>query len=152
MKKKTKIVATISDLNCEPEFIKSLYMAGMNVVRLNTAHQNPEQTLKIVQNVRKVSEKIALLLDTKGPEIRTSGKGIILEVNEGDSIKVIGNSEGESKEGTLYVNYNKFISEINGNAKILIDDGSVELLVEAKTEEHLICRVMNAGKIKTINL
>jgi pyruvate kinase len=148
MKKKTKIVATISDLNCEPEFIKSLYMAGMNVVRLNTAHQNPEQTLKIVQNVRKVSEKIALLLDTKGPEIRTSGKGIILEVNEGDSIKVIGNSEGESKEGTLYVNYNKFISEINGNAKILIDDGSVELLVEAKTEEHLICRVMNAGKIK----
>ncbi len=75
MKKKTKIVATVSDLRCEPEFIRSLYKAGMNVIRLNTAHQSPEQTLKIVTNVRAVSEKIALLLDTKGPEIRTVADG-----------------------------------------------------------------------------
>jgi pyruvate kinase len=148
MKKKTKIVATISDLHCEPEFIRSLYKAGMNVARLNTAHQNPEQTLKIVENVRKVSGKIALLLDTKGPEIRTSGKGTILEVNEGDTLKLMGDPDGKTGDGILYLNYSKFVAEINGNARILIDDGSVELMVEERAEDYLICRVKNSGTIK----
>ncbi|MCK5131475.1 MAG: hypothetical protein KAR40_04920 [Candidatus Sabulitectum sp.] len=68
--KKTKIVATISDLNCSEEFIRSLYENGMNVVRLNSAHQSLEGALKIVNAVRAVSSRIALLMDTKGPEIR----------------------------------------------------------------------------------
>ena len=51
--KKTKIVATISDKRCEVEFLEKLYRAGMNVVRLNTAHQDMEQALKVVENVRK---------------------------------------------------------------------------------------------------
>ena len=50
--KHTKIVATISDKHCEPEFLQALYDAGMNVVRINTAHQTPESALKIVRNVR----------------------------------------------------------------------------------------------------
>ena len=68
--KRTKIVATISDKRCDVDFLKSLYDAGMNVVRLNTAHQTFPDTLKVIENVRKVSENIALLIDTKGPEIR----------------------------------------------------------------------------------
>lgn len=148
MKKKTKIVATISDLNCEPAFIRSLYQAGMNVVRLNTAHQSPEQSLKIINNVRKVSEKIALLLDTKGPEIRTTGHGSALELNEGDTIKVMGNPLGKSGDGILYVNHLEFVSEINEDAIILIDDGSVELSIEKKEKDQLICRVNNSGIIK----
>jgi len=67
--KKTKIVATISDKRCEVEFLEKLYRAGMNVVRLNTAHQDMEQALKVVENVRKVSDNIAILIDTKGPEV-----------------------------------------------------------------------------------
>ena len=70
-RKQTKIVATISDLKCDVKFLKELYENGMDVVRLNTAHQTHEDTLKVINNVRKVSEKIALLLDTKGPEVRT---------------------------------------------------------------------------------
>ena len=50
--KLTKIVATISDSQCEPEFLRSLYEAGMNVVRLNTAHQTPEASAKVVANIR----------------------------------------------------------------------------------------------------
>ncbi|MCK5277914.1 MAG: pyruvate kinase, partial [Cyclobacteriaceae bacterium] len=72
MLKKTKIVATISDMKCDIKLIKSLNKLGMDVVRLNTAHQNHKDTLKVVNNVRSVSKKIALLLDTKGPEIRTT--------------------------------------------------------------------------------
>ncbi len=55
MYKKTKIVATISDLHCDIDFIKQLYDNGMNVVRLNTAHQNLEASMKVINNVRAVS-------------------------------------------------------------------------------------------------
>ncbi|MFW6094800.1 MAG: pyruvate kinase, partial [Bacteroidota bacterium] len=67
---KTKIVATISERQCDVNFIRKLYNEGMNVVRMNTAHQEPEDTLKVISNVRQVSDRIALLIDTKGPEVR----------------------------------------------------------------------------------
>jgi len=148
MKKKTKIVATISDLNCEPDFIKSLYKAGMNVVRLNTAHQNPEQTLKIINNVRSVSEKIALLLDTKGPEIRTSPETEKLELNKGETVYVECNGISAGKGKSFGVNYPGFCQEVDTGAIILIDDGSVELTVVKKENNTLICRVENPGVIK----
>lgn len=63
--KRTKIVATISDRRCEVGFLKELHEAGMNVVRLNTAHQTLDEAMKVVRNVRAVSDKIALLIDTE---------------------------------------------------------------------------------------
>jgi len=72
MMKKTKIVCTISDRNCEVSFLRKLYKAGMNVVRLNTAHQSFAQAQEVIDNVRIVSDRIAILVDTKGPEIRTT--------------------------------------------------------------------------------
>ena len=69
-KKKTKIICTISDVRCEEEFIRELYENGMNVVRINSAHADLEGAQRIVDNVRKVSDKIAILVDTKGPEVR----------------------------------------------------------------------------------
>ena len=72
MVKRTKIVATISDRRCEVDFLTRLYQEGVNVVRLNTAHQSPAESVKLIENVRKVSDKIAILVDTKGPEIRTT--------------------------------------------------------------------------------
>ena len=70
--KHTKIVATISDQRCEVDFIRSLYEAGMNVVRLNTAHMSEEGLQRVVSNTRMVSGRIGILIDTKGPEIRTT--------------------------------------------------------------------------------
>ena len=68
-RKRTKIVATISDKKCEVEFIRELYEAGMNVVRINSAHLDLDGAKKIIDNIRSVSDKIAILIDTKGPEI-----------------------------------------------------------------------------------
>ncbi len=86
MLKKTKIVATISDLKCDVDFIRSLYENGMNVVRLNTAHQSVHESLQVIQNVRAVSDKIAIILDTKGPEIRTTPSDYKVAVKKGDQI------------------------------------------------------------------
>ena len=70
MLKHTKIVATVSDQRCEVEFIDALYKAGMNVVRLNTAHMPEEGLTKVVSNIRTVSNRIGILMDTKGPEVQ----------------------------------------------------------------------------------
>ena len=70
--KQTKIVASISDRRCSQDFIRKLFFAGMNVVRMNTAHATPDGIREIVRNVRAVSSHIALMIDTKGPEVRTT--------------------------------------------------------------------------------
>lgn len=65
MYKKTKIVATISDMRCDVGLIQRLYDAGMNVVRLNTAHQDAVGMKRVIDNVREVSSHLAILVDTK---------------------------------------------------------------------------------------
>ncbi len=148
MEKKTKIVATVSDLRCDVDFIKELYQAGTNVIRLNTAHQAPEDTLRIIQNVRKVSDKIALLLDTKGPEIRISPTDYKHEVKKGDSVKIMGNPEKPSDSSCIYVTYTNFVREVSEGQKILIDDGELELNIQEKHEDYIICKASNNGVIK----
>jgi pyruvate kinase len=148
MKRKTKIIATISDLNCEVDFIKSLFKAGMNVVRLNTAHQSPEDTLKIIKNVRKVSDKIALLLDTKGPEIRITKAESDIPLQTGDLIKVAGSASGISSSEMVYINYDNFINDLKKAKHILIDDGHLELEVLEFHNDYLLCKALNNGTIK----
>lgn len=153
--KKTKIVATISDRNCDVDFLKKLYKAGMNVVRLNTAHQSFEQAQKVIDNVRKVSDKIAILVDTKGPEIRTTQASESIEVKTGDKITVQGDPNKICSRECVYVNYAGFVHDVPLKSHILIDDGSLELIVIDKNEERLICEVKNDGKIegrKSINV
>lgn len=148
--KKTKIICTISDINCSEEFIRELYLNGMNVVRINSAHASIEGAQKIIDNVRKVSEKIGILIDTKGPEVRLtamdSGVGFIVKTND----KVIfGNDPGKTcTSKMLQTNCATFVQDIPEGASILIDDGSIELKVVAKDEEHLECVAMNDGAIK----
>ena len=84
MLKHTKIVATVSDQRCEVEFIDALYKAGMNVVRLNTAHMAEEGLTRVVNNVRTVSNRIGILMDTKGPEVRTTAAQAPIEFKTGE--------------------------------------------------------------------
>ena len=148
MEKKTKVVATVSDLKCDVDFIKSLYDAGMNVVRLNTAHQSLEDTLRVVENIRKVSDSIAILLDTKGPEIRTKLFGASFEVEENDILYIRNSEDKSGNKLQMGVSYQNFISDIPVNSRILIDDGDIELLVMEVLSEEIKCKVTNSGIIK----
>ena len=141
MRKKTKIVATISDKNCDVELIKELRKAGMNVVRLNTAHQTYEDTLKIIDNVRQVSERIALLLDTKGPEIRTTRAIEQILVKFGDMVKIKGDPEGITTKDCIYVNFKDFVADVPVGSAILIDDGDIELVAKEKEDDILLCEL-----------
>ncbi|KGE73380.1 pyruvate kinase [Spirochaeta lutea] len=155
MQKQTKILATISDLKCDPDFIRTLYNEGMTAVRLNTAHQTAEDTLRVVDNVRKVSNKIPLVLDTKGPEVRTmKKKDEDIFVQTGDIIKVKGDPNGLSTKEVIYLSYEGFVRDVPVGKTLLIDDGDVGLTVIEKDDEYLICRVENDGEIgskKSVN-
>jgi len=155
MKKQTKIVATVSDLRCDSKFIKQLVDAGVNVIRLNTAHFLPEYAPKIVEIIRSVASDVAILVDTKGPEIRTVCNGEELQVETNDQLQIIGNPAGITKGKTLYVTYPKLCNDIETNQHILIDDGKIDLIVESNMGDSLICRVLNGGKIelrKSVNI
>ena len=148
--KKTKIICTVSDRNCSVEFIENLYKEGMNVVRINSAHTTLESSLPIVENTRAVSDKIAILIDTKGPEIRITHMGAEngFIVKEGDEVIFEDNPLGVSGNALLYTNYNHFVAEIPVGAKILIDDGEISLSVIKKTDKRLYCKADNDGIIK----
>lgn len=150
LEKKTKIICTVSDRNCSTEFIRSLYDEGMNVVRINSAHTSLESSLEIVKNTRAVSDKIAILIDTKGPEIRItkmeSEDGFV--VKEGDTVFFSDDINGVSGNYLLYTNYNNFVNEVPVGSFILIDDGEISLSVTDKKYGQLVCRVNNDGKIK----
>lgn len=150
IEKKTKIVCTISDRNCSPEFLESLYKEGMNVVRINSAHTTPESSLEIVKNVRKVSDKIAILIDTKGPEIRLTEmfppEGFL--VKKGDTVYFADDAKGISGNHLLYTNYENFTNDVPVGSSILIDDGEIKLSVVEKSKGKLCCNVENDGVIK----
>ena len=148
MKKLTKIVATISDRKCDEDFLKQLFAEGVNVVRLNTAHQVPGDTLKIIKNVRKINNKVPFLLDTKGPEIRTHVSKDI-NVKKGEKFKVSGYTGDNTEKGCIYVTHKGIVDDLEPGNKMLIDDGDIEIEVLEKHNDHLVCEVKNEGIIKT---
>lgn len=153
--RKIKIVATVSNLNCSPEFIQRLYGAGMNVVRLNTAHMTHDDALEVIRNVRKVSGKIGILLDTKGPEIRTCDAESPLSVRHGDYVRIKGDPDGTSSGDVICVSYDQFVKDVPVGSSVLVDDGTIALAVMKKDEDCLICHVENDGVIhprKSINI
>jgi pyruvate kinase len=153
--KRTKIVATISDRKCDTDFIQELYDAGMNVVRLNTAHQSFDDSLKVIQNVRKVSSRIPILVDTKGPEIRTTKADSDIFLNQGDKVFFKGSPEEVSTDKCICTSYANFVNEVPVGSKILIDDGEIAFSVLSKVDDCLECEVLNDGKLgsrKSINI
>ncbi|WP_167619031.1 pyruvate kinase [Maribellus sediminis] len=145
--RQTKIVATISDLRCDVEFVRSLHQAGMNVARMNTAHISTETGKMMVDNIRKVSEKIAIIVDTKGPEIRTCSVQNELAVSEGEDI-AFSFSPLTFDMKNVCVSYEGFVENLEVGNKILIDDGDIAVTVKEKHDDYLVCRVENDGTIK----
>ncbi len=155
MPRLTKIVATISSLRCSVAFIESLFQAGINVVRLNTAHMSHEDAKEVIDNTRAVSDKIGILLDTKGPEIRTAAARETLKVRYGDAVRINCEPGRESCDDIICVSYENFVRDVPVGSSVLIDDGNVALAVLEKDEQYLYCSAENDGEIperKSINI
>ncbi|MDN4754255.1 pyruvate kinase [Porphyromonadaceae bacterium W3.11] len=157
MIKSTKMIATISDLRCDIPFLQKIIDGGVDVVRMNSAHLTEEGFSRIASNVRAVSDMVALLVDTKGAEIRstTLEGGEPIELTNGSKIDIIADPEAKSSATLLSVNYRHFVRDIPVGTRILIDDGEIELQVQGKTDTVLHCVVLNDGILgsrKSINV
>ena len=154
--KQTKIVATISDNRCDVEFIRELFEAGMNVVRMNTAHANRDGFERLIANVRAVSNRIAILMDTKGPEIRTTPlEGEPIPLKFGDRIRMAGNPDQLTNSDCICVSYPHFVQDLQPGNQVLIDDGDLELIVVEKHDDYLLCEVQNDATLlgrKSVNV
>ncbi|MCX6302075.1 MAG: pyruvate kinase [Bacteroidia bacterium] len=154
-RKRTKIVATLSDKNCEPEFIRDLYNAGMDLIRINSAHLTTEGALKIINNAREVSDKIAIILDTKGPEIRTTVCEAPIKVKKGDIFRLTGKPDKISSGKEIFVSLISFAEEVPPGSVVMIDDGDIEMKALKKEGDTLKCKALNDGIIgsrKSVNV
>ncbi len=155
MYKKTKIVATVSDVRCGVDFIQQLYDAGMNVVRLNTAHQGPEGMRRVINNVRKVSIRFAFPVDTKVPEVRSTVCEQPIDFEKGDRVRIVGDPTQTTTRDCIAVSYTGFVHDMHVGVRILIDDGDLGLVVEEKGDDYVVCRVENSatlGARKSVNV
>ena len=153
--KQTKIVASISDRRCEQEFIRKLFFAGMNVVRINTAHATEEGMRTIVRNVRAVSPHIAIMIDTKGPEIRTTNVEEPIHYKSGDVVKIFGRPGMDTSHDIINVSYPNITDDVKVGDDILFDDGELDMKVIENTGPMLIARVENEGTLgarKSVNV
>lgn len=152
--KNTKIVCTIGPASESVETLVQLIESGMNVARLNFSHGDHEEHLNRINNIRVASEKtgktVAILLDTKGPEIRTGNfKDGIAELVEGNTVTIA----MEAVEGTaerFSVTYEGLINDVHEGSKILIDDGLIELeVIEVdKNAGNIVTKALNTGIVK----
>lgn len=153
--KQTKIVASISDRRCDVEFIRQLFDAGMNVVRINTAHASQEGIKEIISNVRMVSRHIGIMIDTKGPEVRTAGNNEPISYKSGEKVKITGCSEMETCHDEIAVSYPNFAKDVEVGSDVLFDDGEIDLKVIGKEGNSLLAEVQNDGILgshKSVNV
>lgn len=152
--KKTKIVATMSDFRCTEEFVKDLFDAGMDVVRVNSAHVSEEGATHIVETVHRVNPAIPIMIDTKGPEIRVTTiadeYGNSINFRPGDRVAVRG-SDGSDKttRKVVYMNVPNIVDDIPVGARMLIADGELEIRVVEKTAEELTCEFVVGGAMRS---
>lgn len=157
--KKTKIVCTLGPASDSKEILRALILKGMNVARLNFSHGNHEEHAKRIKRVKEVRKElgipVAIMLDTKGPEIRTG------ELENGKVDLITGNSvvltseiiSGDEKR--LSISYHNLPNEVSVDSRILIDDGLIQLEVTAIEGTEIICKILNGGILgsrKSINL
>lgn len=150
----TKIIATIGPASDSVETISKMYKAGMRVARLNFSHGDYDYFLKIVKNIRTVSKEIAILLDTKGPEIRSGEvEGGMLELSDEDHL-VLTNEKVVGTCDLLSINYKDLFKLKKGN-RVLIDDGLIECEVLSVVKAGVRVKILNGGKLgskKTVSL
>ncbi|TVP83576.1 MAG: pyruvate kinase [Alkalicoccus sp.] len=150
--RKTKIVCTIGPASESREKLSELIDAGMNVARLNFSHGDHEEHGARIKTIREAASEagktIALLLDTKGPEIRTQTlEGGEVELKKGSALRV-SMKEVTGNKDIISVTYPDLINDVEPGAKLLLDDGLIELLVTDKADGELITEVLNNGTLK----
>jgi pyruvate kinase len=146
----TKIVATLGPATEEPEQLEKLILAGVDVIRLNMAHATEEWVIERVRRIREVSAHIgrhvAVMMDVKGPEIRTGPIPQPIDLAAGESFAFFAQPPAEPIHGVA-VNYAGLAADVTVGAVMLVDSGLIRFEVVSKDETTVHCRVLTPGRL-----
>lgn len=150
--RKTKIICTIGPSTSSYETMMEMYIAGMNVVRLNMSHGTHASHEKVIRSIKNINQKIKdsipILMDLEGPEIRTGNLKEDLKLKEGDIITVsVGNEDVEIS--SFSINYEDLINTLNEGDNITVDSGLINLRILKKNRGTMECVVIDGGTLKS---
>lgn len=150
--KKTKIICTLGPASDDKETMRKLVLGGMDIARFNFSHGTHEEQKARMDQLKAIREQekkpVAILLDTKGPEIRTGllkdGKKVTLTSGQKFTLSI---EEKEGDASGVSITYPGLVEDVYIGKKILIDDGLIELTVNSKTDKEIVCVVDNGGEL-----
>ena len=156
---RTKIICTIGPATENVDTIKEMIKAGMNVARFNFSHGNIEEQRRFIDVVKQAREElqlpVSLMLDTKGPEIRTGKfENDKVELVEGQLFSLI-NEDLLGNNERVPITYKELYNDVNVGTQILVSDGEIELEVVEVHDKDIVCKVKNGGVLgnqKSINV
>jgi pyruvate kinase len=155
--RRTKIISTLGPATESEEMLEQLIRAGTDIIRLNMAHAKHEWTRQIIRRIRTVSlradREVAIMMDIKGPEIRTGDLAAPIELKVGEifDFTVRPGIAGESGEEvrSVDVNYQGLVNDIHVGDEVLVDNGLLRLEVLEKSAARIRCRVLIPGELKS---
>jgi pyruvate kinase len=131
--------------------IGKLVEAGVNVFRLNMSHAPHDWVRRVFRDIRAVSAArnrfVGIMMDTQGPAIRTGDIGVPLDLKPGQMFTLTVRGEKDLEEFSVDVNYENFINDISVDDVVLIDNGTIEMKVLAKSGNKVECEVLTAGTL-----
>ena len=146
----TKIIATVGPATESPEKLEKLILAGLDVMRLNMAHGTSDWVTSLVKRIRDVSvgvqRHVAVMMDVKGPEIRTGVVTDPIDLQEGDPFELYTESPTTGLRG-VDVNYAGLAQDVGVGATVLVDSGLIRMEVVEKDQTSLRCRVTTPGRL-----
>jgi pyruvate kinase len=153
--RRTKIVFTIGPATESPEMLETLIRAGADVCRINMAHATHDWTRQTVKNIRAAAERagrdIAIMMDVKGPEIRTGDLPAPLELKPGEifdfTVKPGGGPYDSEEVRSVNVNYRDLVNDISVGDTVLVDSGMLRFEVLEKNDNRIRCRVIIPGRL-----
>lgn len=155
--RRTKIVATLGPATESEAMLTQLMEAGVDVVRLNMAHATHDWTRTIIRRIREVSRQcgreVAIMMDIKGPEIRTGDVALPIELKAGEifdfSVKPQTEADRAEEVRSVDVNYRNLVNDIRVGDTVLVDNGLIRLEVLEKNDTRIRCRVLTPGELKS---
>ena len=149
--RRTKIVSTLGPATDSAEMIGKLMDAGVNVFRLNMSHAPHDWVRRVFADIRAESAKrgrfTGIMMDTQGPAIRTGDIGVPLDLKPGQKFTLTVRGEHDLEEHSVDVNYENFVNDISVGDVVLIDNGTIEMKVLAKSGNKVECEVLTAGTL-----
>ncbi|KFK26896.1 hypothetical protein AALP_AA8G307600 [Arabis alpina] len=153
VRRKTKIVCTVGPSTNTREMIWKLAEAGMNVARMNMSHGDHASHKKVIDLVKEYNAQskdntIAIMLDTKGPEVRSGDLPQPIMLNTGQEFTFT-IERGVSTPTCVSVNYDDFVNDVEAGDMLLVDGGMMSFMVKSKTKDSVTCEVVDGGELKS---